>query len=164
MDSGSNSVTKISDANLYTDFSGLQKLRSEVSNTDNTDESIAGKREATKEVAKQFESIFLQMMLKTMRDATITGDSAETDQTKFYQEMFDKQIALDLANKSGGGLGIASMLEQDLGVVKPQASGDKSSSVQPSSINQVEHIRNQINHSGSVIFQSELNKTSSDHE
>jgi len=102
----------ISDAGLYTDFSGLQKLRSKVSGNEKTEESQA----ATKEVAKQFESLFLQMMLKSMRDATVTGESEEGDQTRFYQEMFDKQIALDLANnENGGGLGIADLLQRDMG-------------------------------------------------
>ncbi len=106
------STQNISDAGLYTDFSGLQKLRSKVSANEKTEESQA----ATKEVAKQFESLFLQMMLKSMRDATVTGDSEEADQTRFYQEMFDKQIAIDLAdNENGGGLGIAAMLERDMG-------------------------------------------------
>ena len=106
------STQNISDAGLYTDFSGLQKLRTKVSGNEKTEESQA----ATKEVAKQFESLFLQMMLKSMRDATVTGDSEEADQTRFYQEMFDKQIAIDLAdNKNGGGLGIAAMLERDMG-------------------------------------------------
>ena len=106
------STQNISDAGLYTDFSGLQKLRTKVSGNEKTEESQA----ATKEVAKQFESLFLQMMLKSMRDATVTGDSEEADQTRFYQEMFDKQIAIDLAdNENGGGLGIAAMLERDMG-------------------------------------------------
>jgi len=103
---------KISDASLYTDFSGLQKLRTKVTSGENTAES----QQATKEVAKQFESLFLQMMLKSMRDATVTGDSEEADQTRFYQEMFDKQVALDLANnENGGGLGISDLLERDMG-------------------------------------------------
>jgi len=148
-------VNQISDASLYTDFSGLQKLRSKVSNHENTAESIAESRAANKEVAKQFESLFLQMMLKSMRDATITGDSAESDQTRFYQEMFDKQIALDLAsNENGGGLGIAAMLERDLGMTQAENSV----------VNKVELIRNQINRSSSVILQSDLNSTADEQE
>jgi len=107
-----NSAQNISDAGLYTDFNGLQKLRTKVTGGATTEES----QKATKEVAKQFETLFLQMMLKSMRDATAAGESQESDQTRFYQEMFDKQIALDLAsNKNGGGLGIADMLERDMG-------------------------------------------------
>ena len=132
----------ISDAGLYTEFSGLQKLRSQVSGNGNTAES----REATKEVAKQFESVFLQMMLKSMRDATTTGDSAESDQTLFYQEMFDKQIALDLASSGkGGGLGIAAMLEKDLGA-SPQSNAETKPVV-----DNFELIRNQINRSTASI-------------
>lgn len=137
MDSSHN----ISDAGLYTDFSGLQKLRAKASGPEDTVQS----REATKEVAKQFESLFLQMMLKTMRDATVTGESAESDQTRFYQEMFDKQIALDLAdNSSGGGLGIAKLLEQDLsgGIPKQGSTANDS---------KYELIRNQINRSAQSV-------------
>ena len=170
MDAVNHSVNQISDASLYTDFSGLQKLRSKVSNHENTAESIAESRAANKEVAKQFESLFLQMMLKSMRDATITGDSAESDQTRFYQEMFDKQIALDLAsNKSGGGLGIAAMLERDMGVVQESVGsrkhvGQESNSDNTSAVNNIEFIRNQINRSSSVILQSDLNSTVDEQE
>jgi flagellar protein FlgJ len=167
MDVGNHSVNQISDASLYTDFSGLQKLRSKVSNHGNTAESIAESRAANKEVAKQFESLFLQMMLKSMRDATITGDSAESDQTRFYQEMFDKQIALDLAsNKTGGGLGIAEMLERDMGVVQESAAQENNGDVNgnASAINNIELIRNQINRSSSVILQSDLNSTVDEQE
>jgi len=92
-----NSAQNISDAGLYTDFNGLQKLRTKVTGGATTEES----QKATKEVAKQFETLFLQMMLKSMRDATAAGESQESDQTRFYQEMFDKQIALDLASNNG---------------------------------------------------------------
>lgn len=136
------STQKISDAALYTDFSGLQKLRTKISGNEKTPES----REATKAVAKQFESLFLQMMLKSMRTATTTGDSAESDQTRFYQEMFDKQIALDLANSSqGGGLGIAAMLEKDMGGSQPRNLDEQSAN------NNFELIRNQINRSTALI-------------
>ena len=135
------SAHNISDAGLYTDFSGLQKLRAKVSA-----QGTAESQEANKEVAKQFESLFLQMMLKSMRDATITGDSAESDQTRFYQEMFDKQIALDLANNSsGGGLGIAAMLERDLG------GNTQQDATNPPVADSYQLIRNQINHASAAI-------------
>lgn len=139
----------IADAGLYTEFSGLQKLRTQVSGNANTAES----REATKAVAKQFESVFLQMMLKSMRDATTTGDSAESDQTRFYQEMFDKQIALDLAsNENGGGLGIAAMLEKDLGASSPNNVDAKPV------VDNFELIRNQINRSTASIQTKQMSE------
>jgi peptidoglycan hydrolase FlgJ len=142
-----NSTQNISDAGLYTDFSGLQKLRTKVSAQGQMTESQAAEsQQATKEVAKQFESLFLQMMLKSMRDATTTGESQESDQTRFYQEMFDKQIALDLANnENGGGLGIAAMLERDMG-----GSQVKNSEKLPI-VDTAELIRSQINLSSAVI-------------
>lgn len=140
------SSQKISDASLYTDFSGLQKLRAKVAGTEKTPESVV----ATKAVAKQFESLFLQMMLKSMRTATATGESTESDQTRFYQEMFDKQIALDLANNSSGGnLGIAAMLEKDMGGSQQQNFDNQSAT------DNVDLIRNQINRSSAVIQNSE---------
>lgn len=136
------STHNISDAGLYTDFSGLQRLRTKVTNQ----EDLAQSNEATKEVAKQFESLFLQMMLKSMRDATAIGDSAESDQTQFYQEMFDKQIALDLAsNEKGGGLGIAAMLERDMTADKQQESDTQVVT------GDFELLRNQITRSSAVI-------------
>ena len=129
-------IQNISDAGLYTDFNGLQKLRGKVSGQEKSAES----QQATQKVAKQFESLFLQMMLKSMREATIAGESQESDQTRFYQEMFDKQIALDLANNTdGGGLGIAAMLEKDMGGSQQQ-NIDRQQATE-----NIELVRHQIN-------------------
>ena len=91
-------------AGIYTDFAGLAKLRSQAAQQS---------PEATKEVAQQFESFFLQIMLKSMRDASQMGESTDGEQTRFYQDMFDKQVALDLA--SGNGIGLAAILQRQLG-------------------------------------------------
>jgi len=92
---------ELSSAGLYTDFSGLARLRSEASQKS---------PEANREVAQQFEALFLQSMIKAMRDASQMSDSTDGEQTRFYQEMFDKQIALDLSRT--GSLGLANALEQ----------------------------------------------------
>lgn len=104
-----------STAGIYTDFNGLTKLRSQAAQKS---------PEATEEVAKQFESIFIQMMLKSMRDASAMNEDSESDQTKFYQEMFDKQIALDLA--SGEGIGLAAVIRGQLGGIPASSSVDDS--------------------------------------
>lgn len=131
------SANNISDAGLYTDFNELAKLRTKASSQST---------EATKEVAKQFESLFLQMMLKSMRDATPTSESTESDQTRFYQEMFDKQIALDLTtNEKGYGLGLARLLEKEIGGTQYE------NAEKDSAIKNIELIRNQINRSASSI-------------
>jgi len=112
-----NLSSNLSQASSYTDFNALAELRAKVTNGDSEKSA-----EATKEVAQQFESLFLQMMLKSMRDATYVDENSESDQTRFYQEMFDKQIALDLSNRENGGIGLAKIMEQQMsGGVKPRA-------------------------------------------
>ena len=136
-----NSRHNVSDAGLYTDFSGLAKLRAKAAEQSD---------EAAKEVAKQFESLFLQMMLKSMRDATAPGESGESDQTKFYQEMFDKQIALDLSS-NGDGIGLAKMLEQQIsGNMNIQSENLKSKGF--TEVTDIALIRNQIERSTSSIL------------
>lgn len=75
---------------------------------------------ALREVASQFEALFLQTMLKNMREASlgdpILGDSNQQD---MYQGMMDQQLALEMA--SGRGVGLADMLVRQLGGSPPAA-------------------------------------------
>ncbi|QOC21221.1 flagellar assembly peptidoglycan hydrolase FlgJ [Wenzhouxiangella sp. AB-CW3] len=68
--------------------------------------------EAVREVAEQFEALFVQMMLKEMRSATIQGGLFDSFQMDTYHEMFDKQVAMDMARS--GGLGLADMMVRQL--------------------------------------------------
>lgn len=90
-------------ADVYTDFQGLAKLRT--SARENTEESL-------REVAGQFEAIFIQMMLKSMREASLGEGLMDGDHVKTYQSMFDQQIAIDLSKSNS--LGIADLLVQQL--------------------------------------------------
>jgi flagellar protein FlgJ len=69
---------------------------------------------ALKEAAKQFESLFTQMLLKSMREANKSfGESMfDSEQTEFYQDMFDDQMAVHMSQ--GKGLGLADMLVRQL--------------------------------------------------
>ena len=68
--------------------------------------------EAIKATAKQFEGLFLQMVLKAMR-ATVPKDGmTDSDATNFYQEMGDQQLAAVLAQR--GGIGLAAALERQM--------------------------------------------------
>lgn len=69
---------------------------------------------ALREVAGQFEALFLQTMLKNMREASL-GDPlfGNSDQHEMYQEMMDQQLAVEMA--SGKGIGLADMLVRQLG-------------------------------------------------
>lgn len=69
---------------------------------------------ALREVASQFEALFVQSMLKNMRAASL-GDPifGNSDQHEMYQEMMDQQLAVEMA--SGKGIGLADMLVRQLG-------------------------------------------------
>lgn len=67
--------------------------------------------EALRETAKQFESLFTSMLLKSMRAAS-PGDPYGSDSQDFYQDMFDQQLATQLSK--GKGLGLADMLVRQL--------------------------------------------------
>jgi len=90
---------------FYADPQGLTALRADAKAQDPA---------ALKEAAKQFESLFTQMLLKSMREANKSfGDSMfESDQTDFYQDMFDDQMAVHMSQ--GKGLGLADMLVRQL--------------------------------------------------
>lgn len=63
-------------------------------------------------VAQQFESMFMGILLKSMRSATQDnglGGIFDSSQTRLYTELMDQQVAQKLAT-SGRGLGIADML------------------------------------------------------
>jgi flagellar protein FlgJ len=65
-----------------------------------------------REVARQFESIFTKMMLKSMRDASFGDQLLGSDQVEMYQGMMDDQLAVSLSQ--GKGLGLADMLVRQL--------------------------------------------------
>lgn len=100
---------------FYADPKGLNALRSDAK---------AQTPDALKETARQFESLFTNMLLKSMREATkSTGDSMfDSEQTEFYQGMFDDQMAVHLSQ--GRGLGLADMLVRQLSQSRMNNAGD----------------------------------------
>jgi peptidoglycan hydrolase FlgJ len=91
-------------ASVYTDFQGVAELKARA----RTDA-----RGSLDQVAKQFESLFTQMMIKSMRQAKLADGLMDSDQTKFYQDMYDQQLAIHLAD--GKGLGLADVIKRQLG-------------------------------------------------
>jgi flagellar protein FlgJ len=65
--------------------------------------------------AQQFEALFMQQLLKTMRDALPQDGMLDSEAGKTYTAMFDQQIAQQLAKK---GMGIADMLVKQLSKTK----------------------------------------------
>ncbi|MCW8399986.1 flagellar assembly peptidoglycan hydrolase FlgJ [Legionella sp. PATHC038] len=97
------------------DFSALNELKVQAQNN---------AKEALPEAAKQFEGIFLQSMLKSMRmgqhfleeSSPFRGKDRET-----FQDMLDAQYASTIANSKGVGLAemLAKQMEHNLPNVEP---------------------------------------------
>ena len=67
---------------------------------------------AIEEVASQFEALFIQQMMKSMRDAVPKSDLLHSDHLETYQSMADQQMAVSLSQH--GGVGIARMLVEQM--------------------------------------------------
>jgi len=86
---------------IYNDFNGLANLK---------ERAAERSPEATREAARQFEALFVQMMLKSMRSAgAVLGEQRDTT----YEEMFDQQVSIEMTRDRG--IGIAEMLVRQLG-------------------------------------------------
>lgn len=105
---------ELASSRIYTDFSGLAKLKAS---------ARAESPEAIAAVAKEFEASFVEMMLKSLRDATSGDGLMENDGSKMYQDMFDKQIAVDISER--GDFGVAKVIEAQLTKSDPNADKNK---------------------------------------
>ena len=103
-------MLNVDNASVYTDFNGLAKLKNEAKNK--TEASI-------KEVAKQFEAVFVGMMLKSMRQAKLAEGIFDSSQSDFYMDMYDQQLSVSLTGEKG--IGLADMIEKQLRPEKPVA-------------------------------------------
>lgn len=89
------------DQRFALDVQGVDSLRRTVRNSPD---------EGLKQVSRQFEAMFMNMVLKSMREATPTTGLLESEQGKVYLSMLDQQLAQNL---SGRGVGLAeAMLAQ----------------------------------------------------
>ena len=93
----------LSNPSLYTDFNGLAELRNRAK---------ADKNKAVGEVAQQFEALMIQMMLKEMRNASPKSEFFDTEGMRVYQDLQDKQVALEMAKRNT--LGVAQFIEQQM--------------------------------------------------
>jgi flagellar protein FlgJ len=91
-----------SSKNLALDANSLNALRE--SAKQNSPEALKG-------VAKQFESIFMNMMLKSMRDASPQDGVFDNEQSRMYTSMLDQQLSQNLASR---GVGLADVLIRQL--------------------------------------------------
>ena len=73
---------------------------------------------AIKSAAQQFEALFVQQMLKSMRDATPHDDMMSSDQQRMYESLLDQQLSQVMATR-GGGMGLAAMIEKQMAQKTP---------------------------------------------
>ena len=99
-------MDKLSHTAQYLDLGALDNLRARAQQDD---------KAALREVAQQFEGIFVQMLMQSMRDANeaFKSDSPfNTQYTQFYEQMRDQQLSVELGAQ--GALGLADLMVQQL--------------------------------------------------
>lgn len=101
-------MSKLQDFSNYQDFTAINKLRTEA-------QQKGQERETLLKVSKQFEGIFMQMLMKSMRDANAVFEQdnpLNSNYTKFYRDMHDQQLTSELSQQ--GSLGLAEMMVEQL--------------------------------------------------
>jgi len=73
----------------------------------------AGAPDALKGAATQFEAMFINQMMKTMREATPQDGMTDNQQTKMFTSMLDQQLSQNMAKR---GMGLADVLTRQLSV------------------------------------------------
>lgn len=127
--------------NAYHDFEGLRELKKGAVEED---------PEALKEVARQFEALFIQMILKSAREADeLVGGEESLMRSKdmsFFQGMLDEQFSIAMTQSNGGkGLGLADVLVKQLAKAPKTTEGDVSEEVRRGAQLLTEDAMQQIN-------------------
>ena len=105
-----NNSVNMTDVGFIHDVGGLDNLRKSAVNGDQESQD-----KALRAAAEQFESIFTQMLFKSMRNAndSFKSDMMSSDNQQFFEQMRDDQMATELSKK--GSLGLADMIVAQLG-------------------------------------------------
>lgn len=103
-------------AKLALDTQSLEQLRAQAKKSPD---------HALKAAAQQFESVFLNMMLKSMREATPQDGMFDSEQTRMFTGMLDQQLAQNMASR---GVGLADIMVKQLsrGMSSPAGNGASS--------------------------------------
>ncbi len=101
-----------STATLAFDMPGLEQLRAQAKKSPD---------QALHAAAQQFESVFLNMLLKSMRAATPEEGMLDSEQTKMFTGMLDQQLAQNMASR---GVGLADIMVKQLSRTRQAANGE----------------------------------------
>jgi len=94
--------------------------------------------EGLRQVSRQFEAIFMNMVLKSMRDAVPASGMFDSQGQKLYQSMLDQQLAQTMA---GRGLGLADAMYAQLRRGLPAAATDAAAAAGPAAAGAVREPR-----------------------
>lgn len=101
------------DSGAFTDLNRLSQFK------------VGGDSEQNiRKVAQEFESLFMNEMLKAMRSANAAfgeGNFMNSNESKTYQDMYDQQLAVTLS-KEGRGIGLADVLVRQMSKIKQPSS------------------------------------------
>ena len=85
------------------DFAGLGELKAKAASNGQDDTAI-------KKAAQQFEAMFLQMMMKSMRATVEKGGLFDSKASETFEQMYDQQIVMAMSER--GSTGLAQMVEK----------------------------------------------------
>ncbi|KGP63701.1 hypothetical protein EP47_04885 [Legionella norrlandica] len=119
------------DTNNYLNIQGISNLKNRIASHSTTTQH---------EVAQQFESILVQMLLKSMRDANKVFSNNEESAAghEIYQDLFDKQVALSIAHQ---GLGFSNAVERYLQQIQAPEQDDIQKNTQVSAIDSLSNAQ-----------------------
>lgn len=84
------------------------------------DAGTANSPQVTREVAKQFESLFMRELIKSMREATMKSGLMDGAQGDLGQDMLDQQLSVTMSGRPGGlSEAIARQLSRQMGAAEP---------------------------------------------
>ncbi|HEV7575690.1 MAG TPA: glucosaminidase domain-containing protein [Caldimonas sp.] len=139
--SGASALTGLSASSTSGDATSIAALRSA---------AARDPKAAIQETARQFEALFMQQLMKSMREATMSSGMLDNSGTQLGTEMLDTQYANKMSGLPGGlAAAIARQLERQLGsgaAAAPAAGGAAgaaaaSSDAAPLSAKQIDFIR-----------------------
>ena len=100
----SSAINSSTGSDSYTDFSSVNAIS-----------ALKDKNQALEKIAKQFESMMIRMMMKSMRSANAgfaEGNFLNSSEAETYQGMLDDQLSLTLSQ--GKGMGLAEVMVRQL--------------------------------------------------
>ena len=94
-------IQNTAQATAYFDITNLQQMAELAKSKKDADSKTS-----LEFAAKQFESLFIQMLFSQMRETeqAFKSDLLDNSDSEFYQEMYDTQLALNMSENNGIGL------------------------------------------------------------